>query len=392
MQRRGGLRTALAAAVLAFALPIAALADGSEPELPTIKFNARLIVQHDSFDGVYSEEGNRLAATYPRRARIGISGRLAEPLKYALDVDFDLDGVLLKTAELSWTGLGFGTLSAGRFDPDFGLEHATSSNWTIGVERSAMWDLAPDIADIEKGYGAQFDTVGAHVYASAGVFHWPNGNGATARFVYAPILAERRVLHLGVSLAGQRLDAYNGRIRTRLGVRGVSETDGGNRITLAPKLDDGAFDHQRLVDLEFAAVHGALSLQAEALWRRLTGNVPARTATGAYAQIAWTLTGEARRYDLDGAKFRRFEAADPRIGVWEVFYRHDWLRVRGEPGMLGDGRDSGTARANVFGVNWYANKWLRLSLNVLRGRTGGIVNDVGNEAGTAYSLRLQMVY
>lgn len=384
----------MAAMLAAWLLAASAAAADGEPRVPSIKFDGRLLLQHDVFDGVYSEAGERLAATYPRRARIGVSGRLPAQLKYSVDVDFDRGGeVMLKTAELAWHGWSAGTLRAGRFDPDFGLEHATSSNWTTGVERSAMWDLAPDVADIDKGYGAQFDHTGAHVYGSTGAFRWPDAHGLVARFVYAPVLTERRLVHLGVSLAGQQLDDSDGRIRTRLGVRGVSEHDSGNRTTLARKLrGDGHFDSQQLADLEFAAVYGPLSLQAEALQRRMKGETSTRTANGWYAQAAWTLTGEARPYDIDGAKFLRPKPANARLGVWEVFIRHDQLRVRGESGLLGSGRDRAGAQANVFGVNWYANKWLRLSVNVLRARTDGIVNDVDNQAGNAYSLRLQMVF
>lgn len=394
---RGAFHTALLAVTLAAGLPAgsAAAADGdSKPDVPSIKFSGRLMLQHDSFDGVYSEDGARLAATYPRRARLGASGRLPWQLKYAVDVDFERGGeVMLRKAELAWRGLPAGTLRGGRFDPDFSLEHAISSSWTTGIERSAIWDLAPEVDDIDEGYGVQFDNFGEHVYGSVGAFHWPNSHGATARFAYAPINSAQRVLHLGLSLAGQRLDDEDGRIRTRLGVRGVSEVDDGNRVTLARKLEGGArFDRQQLIDLEFAAVNGPLSVQAEALQRRLSGGAPARVARGYYVQVAWTLTGESRRYDIDGAKFRRIEAANPKLGVWEVFYRHDWLRVRGEPGLQSDGRDSSAAQASVLGVNWYANEWLRLSANVLRARTDGIVNDVGNEAGHAFSLRLQMVF
>ena len=388
--RRARMAATLAAWLLAGS---AAAADG-EPRVPSIKFDGRLLLQHDVFDGVFSEAGQRLAATYPRRARIGISGRLPGQLKYSVDVDFDRGGeVMLKTAELAWRGWPAGTLRGGRFDPDFGLEHATSSNWTTGIERSAIWDLAPDVADIDAGYGVQFDHTGEQVYGSAGAFRWPDAHGLVARFVYAPVLAERRLVHLGVSLAGQQLDDGDGRIRTRLGVRDVSEHDSDNRVTLARKLGgDRRFDSQRLADLEFAAVYGSLSLQAEALQRRMKSAAPTRVANGYYAQVAWTLTGEARRYDIDGAKFLRPKPANARLGVWEVFVRHDRLRVRGESGLLGGGRNRGGAQANVFGVNWYANEWLRLSVNVLRARTDGIVNDVDNQAGNAYSLRLQMVF
>jgi len=396
LARQAPIRAVLAAAVVAASEP--AVAEATRPDsgsrVPSLKFDGRLHLQHDSFHGIYTESGARRTATYPRRARLGVSGRLPGRLKYAVDVDVERGGeTTLRTAVLAWGGLPAGTLRVGRFDPDFGLEQATSSNWTTGIERSAMWDLAADVADIGEGHGVQFDHAGASLYGGVGAFHRTGSHGVVARAAFAPDVGGRRVVHLGVSLAGERLDGDDGRIRTRLGVRGVTEHDDGNRVTLARALDNGAsFDRHRLIGLEFAAAAGAFSVQAEALQRRLSGGPLPRVARAHYLQLAWTLTGERRPYEIDGAKFGRIAPANPRLGAWELFYRHDRLGVRGEPGLLSGGRDQGRARAHVFGVNWYANEWLRLSADVLRARTDSIVNDVDNQSGDAFSLRLQMVF
>lgn len=383
---RGQIRLVLAAA----ALGVAASAAADTTHAPTLKFDGRLHLHHDAFDGVYSNDGERHGAAYPRRARVGVSGRLPWQLRYAVDVDFERGGVtMLRTAAFAWSGLSVGTVRAGRFDPDFGLEHATSSNWITGIERSAMWDLAPDVADIGKGHGVQFDHAASRLYGSVGAFRKPASGGLAARAALAPVAGERRVVHLGVSLADERLNGDDGRIRTRLGVRGVTEHDGGNRVTLARALDGlASFDRHRVVGFEAAAVVGAFSLQAEALQRRLAGAPPTRVARGHYLQAAWTLTGEARPYDIDGAKFGRIQPANPRLGAWELFYRHDRLGVRAEQGRPGHGR----ARVDALGLNWYASAWLRLSANLLRARSEGDVNGVGDAAGNAASLRLQLMY
>ncbi len=373
-----------AAAVAIAALASAAAAAAQTASTPSIRFDGRLHLHHDAFDGVYSNDGAHRSATYPRRARVGASGRLPWQLKYAVDVDLERGGVVvLRTAALAWSGLPAGTLRAGRFDPGFGLEQATSSNWITAIERSAMWDLAPDVADIGKGHGVQFEHAAARWYGSAGAFRKPASRGMTARAAFAPLLRERRAVHLGASLADERLDGDDGRIRTRLGVRGVTENDDGRRITLARALEGNArFDRQRVVGLEAAAVVGAFSLQAEALQRRLAGSQPSRIARGHYVQAAYTLTGEARPYDIDGAKFGRIEPANKRLGAWELFYRHDRLGVR----------DGDAARVHTLGLNWYANAWLRVSANLLRARSDGDFNDAGDASGNAASLRLQLVH
>ncbi len=394
--RERRLASTLLAGVLLAAMPASAEqkrpTDG--PSVPSLKLDGRLHLQHDAFDGIYSEDGTRRSATYSRRARLGASGRLPWRLRYAVDVDFEPGGrTFLKTAALGWGGLPVGTLRIGRFDPDFGFEQAISSNWTTAIERSAIWDLSADIADIGKGLGLQFDHAAQRWYGSAGAFDGEQSRGIVARAAFTPIAGAQRIVHLGLSLASEKLDDDDGQLRSRLGVRGVSEHDRGNRVTLARDLDGSArYARHRLVGLEFAAAAGPWSVQAEALQRRLSGGAPARRARGHYVQLAWTLTGESRPYEIDGAKFGRIEAANRRLGAWELFARHDWLDVRGQPGLLDGGRDRGRAQVRVFGVNWYARDWLRLAANVVHARTDGIVNDVDDDVGDALSLRLQMVY
>jgi phosphate-selective porin len=99
------IRAALAAAAIAAGAPAAA----DTAQAPSLKFDGRLHLHHDSFDGVYSNDGARRSATYPRRARLGVSGRLPWQLKVAVDVDFGRGGVTtLRTAALAWSGLGGG--------------------------------------------------------------------------------------------------------------------------------------------------------------------------------------------------------------------------------------------------------------------------------------------
>ena len=101
--------------------------------------------------------------------------------------------------------------------------------------------------------------------------------------------------------------------------------------------------------LEFAVASGPYSLQAEALRRELSGRGGQRVASGQYLQLAWTLTGQARPYDIDGAKFKAIEPAAGSSGAWELFYRHDRLAVRGAA------PSPARARVHTLGVNWYAD-------------------------------------
>lgn len=353
---------------------------------------ARIQLDQDRFDGVYSDFGQHVVESYVRRLRIEFSVRAFEVWRFKLDIAPLEDGAaIVDTAVLSYAGFDALWLSAGRFKPDFGLEQATSSKWVTGIERSAIWDLAPDAVEREGSWGLELRHVGAQHHASIGAFHKPDARAQVLRLVYAPLLQPAHVLHLGAALSREDIAASNGRIRTRLAVRGVTEGDQGHRVTLADKVKNG-FDSDRAGVLELAYVQGPLSLQAEALQRRLggAGGEPSRSARGQYLQLAWTLTGEPRPYDIDGAKFKELRPAG-KYGAWELFYRHDRLRVDGGPDLLADGASRTRARIDVLGLNWYLRRDLKLSLNQLWAHTDGPVNDAGDDRGRALSLRLQLL-
>lgn len=381
-QRRAHGARALAAAWLGAAPLLAAAA-------PTYEFGGRLQLQHDRFDGLYSRDGGSESESYLRRATAELSGRLHADWRYELELQVDdRFSPTWRTAAISYTGLKAIRLSAGRMKPDFGLEESTSSKWSTGIERSAIWDLAPDA--VERSNGIALRHAGARHSLALGGYRRSDHDALVARATYAPNWIAGGVTHLGVSLADERIDRSDGQIRSRLGVQGVSESRAGNRSTLAPTGLVNAYDSDRSWVLEFAQVQGPWSLQAEWLQRRLGADAAARdrAADGFYVQLAWTLTGETRPYDIEGGKFGGIRPANARWGAWELLYRHDRLELRGAADMAGD-PDRVSARVHVVGVNWYATRALKLSLNALSARTDRPDNEVGSRDGDALSLRLQ---
>lgn len=386
---------AFACGVMATLVPTQAAA--SEPAKPgsggwQFDLGGRLQLDHDTFSGVYSESGERASETYLRRARIEFSARAFEHWKFDLEIAPLADGsALLDTLVVAWDGPGPVEVSAGRFKPDFGLEQAISSKWVTGIERSAIWDLAPDAFERDDTWGLDLRTHGARHHASVGLYKKPAGHAQALRVAYAPVLQPGRVLHLGASFSHEAIERSDGRIRSRLGVRGVTEGERGNRVTLARKVA-AAFDADRAGVIELAWAQGPLSAQLELLERRL-GGVAAQTsriARGQYLQLAWTLTGQARPYDIDGAKFGEIRPAGG-LGAWEAFYRYDRLAVDGGADLLADGRSESRAQVHVLGINWYARRNLKLSLNHLWTNTADLLNDAGENRGRALSLRLQLL-
>lgn len=369
--------TALAAAL---ALPAAATTE------PDWSLRGRLQVSHDRLDGVYSRSGQARNATFVRRGNLVLAARWSAGAQAVLGVQADSDLKLaVDNAYIAWRGDLAHQLPIegrlGRFDPDFGLEPSGSSSWIVGIERSALWDLAPDVGDGADSGGLQLRATGASWHGSASMFDKKGHYSSVARFAWQPLNAAGRLVHLGVSTSTAHGWLGDGRIRSRLALRGVSEHDDGHRHTLAGA---AKFDGDRARALETAAVWGAWSVQAEWLRRDLRAAAPDaadRVVKGHYVQLAWTPSGQSRAYDLDGARSRGLRPGATGPAIWEVFGRHDRLAVRGLR----------AAAVSTVGVNVYPARQWRLSANLLRAQSDRH-NDAGDSRGNALSLRAQWLY
>jgi phosphate-selective porin OprO/OprP len=313
-------------------------------------FGGRVHLDHGQFDGVYSDMGSRHSATYLRRASATGAVRWHPQWRFSAALEYDAeDKLVLDLYALSWKPRRDVELRLGRVDPDFGMEQSGSGNWTYGVERSAIWDLAPGVADSGGGTGLRADGHGDGWQASLGVYDQRGNSAVVARAVVTPLDKNRNRLHLGASLFVAQGFSGDGRIRSRLGVRAVTENDAGRRSTLGrAAAAPGVYDGDTSFGVEAAWQVGRLMLQAEGLQRRLAGagGQGDRLAQGAYVLAAWSITGEPRRYDDARGRFRSAKPADARWGAWEVFYRLDGLDVD-------DGR---SATVHTAGIGWTAAK------------------------------------
>lgn len=363
------------------------------------KIGGRLQADFDSFDGIYTKNGKRADEAYFRRGILEISGVAYTDWKYAFNVDFaDSGSSKWDEASVTYTGFKPVNIKIGRFDPDFGLEKATSSKWITAIERSAIYDLADWANDKQDGMGMQVSGSTGMFYGSAGFNraklnedeNGRNKNTYNLRGVIAPMAEAGNVLHFGLNYAKRNVDEFDGRIRSRMNVRGVTEdTKNGYRPDFAGAVA-GEFDGDAAWGLELAYAMGPFSVQSEYLKRDIDAKSGSlrddREATGYNVQLAYTLTGEARGYKLDGGKFDSIKPANKQTGAWEVFYRYDNLKA--EEASVIDTK----AKIHTVGVNWYANEAVKVSANYLKASTDNLVNSVGDDDGDALSLRLQYAF
>lgn len=368
-------------------------ADASRKDGWRFDIGGRLQFHYDDFRGLYSNDGNPASVGYLRRGRFELGARRGD-FVFGLDLEPQEAGpAWLNKLYVTYRGFKPTDITIGRFKPDFGLEQAISSKWTTTTERSAIWELAPDATDYEAAVGIEVRTHGDRHHGSAAVIRKREHTAQVARVAYAPWLDEQRVVHLGLGYSREDIERSNGRVRSRLGIYGVTESQIGERTTLAGAWSD-RFDSDQAAVAELAWRQGPYSAQAEYLYRRLGGvdAVPTRIARGRYLQLAWTVTGEARPYDIDGARFGAIRPSRSGLGAWEVFARRDWLTVTGDGRSIGDGSGRASARVDALGFNWYASRYLRLSAALTRSRVVGVETESGDRRGRGLTLRAQVAF
>jgi phosphate-selective porin OprO and OprP len=362
------------------------LVASSAAAAPPLEVSGRLQIEAARIDGTLTDDGRARSARYLRRAELEFGAALAPTLEATVVLEFDSDGdAQLTEAVLNGWPAGQRrsgmTWRLGRFDPDFGLDPSTSSSGLPTLERSAIFDLAPDVASGDRSLGLRVDHAGRHHSGSAGLYAGESRDQLVARAVAlggGPSSGPARLWQLGASVAlGRGLDD-DGRLRSRLGLRAVSEADGGRRSTLARSLPGGErYRRDSAIAVEAAWQGGPWLVQAEWLQRRLgaaSRGAAARSARGHTLQLARVLKGAPRRHDARRARFGR-PASPAQI---EAVLRLDRLRAQG--GL--------PAEVWTLGLAWTPDDTWRLSANAVWARAADD-NELGQTRGRGLALRLQ---
>lgn len=318
-----------------------------------------------------------------RRARIELGGTLDADWSWAAEADFAGNRTSLKDFRLGFSGWDALTLTAGHQKQPFSLALEMSSNDIPFVERGVDTALVLPFAD--RAVGARTDAHAERWFVAAGVFGGDardggeQGWGTSARLVYAPVIDERRVLHIGFRGAYREPD---GPLRFHAGPN--SESD----LRL---LDTGALGSVRSATLlgpEVAAAAGSVSVTAEYNRARLERALADLTFDSWHVAAAWSPGGAPRaaRYRIDSGEFKRLPLRGSR-GAWELAARYASLD-------LTDGAvRGGEEQALSLGANWYANPAVRLMADFTR-----VLDAEGTDAALAadgldtLTLRVQVVF
>lgn len=425
----GFVASALALAVSAQAFAGTVTTDGADIVIKTkgglevgttdkqfgFKIGGRLQADYSTFDGIYTVNGDNADAAYFRRAFLELSGYVYKDWAYTFSYDFSHnagsseDGYF-DEASIAYNGFAPVSIKVGRFDPEFGLEKATSSKWVTAQERNAAYDLVDWANGHQNGLGIQVSgTAGDSLYGSFGLSSKDQNDvdgESTKQFnvrgVFAPMHEAGNVLHFGVNYAQRDLSdtAFDARIRSRMGMRGVSTSGGndagtnGNRLVLGGTnvSPAGSYDNDSAFGVEAAFAMGPFSIQGEYIKREMEADSAAFDdieGDGYYAQVAYTLTGEARGYKL--GKFDSIKPSNKQIGAWELFYRYDKLSVDDDNGARAAISDI-EAKVHNLGVNWYVNDSVKISGVYVKAKVDNSTNANGDDDGDGMVFRAQYAF
>ena len=304
------------------------------------------------------------AGTNPRHLRLGVEADLFRDVEAVLIWDFGGtpgNRSRLYQASLAYKGLGPVVLTGGVFKPQFSLERVQSSADLLFLERAAVVTAAAGLAAGSGRVGLQAQAGRERWLASAALTGGETGpgsdsgqRGAAARVAGLPVRTGDFALHLGLS----------GALSWRPPRRDGQETVGlSERPELAVDRRGGPLDtgdiparRARTGGVEAGLGWGRLWAQAEAYAIEVDRARP-RGGTlgfsGWYAQAAYTVLGQPRRWKPDGATWGAPEPADggfdPAGGRWGAVE----LGARVSELDLSD-KDVRGGRQRVWtaGVNW----------------------------------------
>ncbi|MGR9013106.1 MAG: OprO/OprP family phosphate-selective porin [Gammaproteobacteria bacterium] len=344
-----------------------------------------------------------------RRARIHFTGQFFKDWNFKSQFDFADNSVAAKDLFIQYTGLDFMSVTVGQQKQNFSRELLESSNDLMFMERSLMNVLNAPVVDraiglnfqssAKKGYTAALGIYGDTIIANKPANNLGDeGWGISGRATYAPIEEKTKVVHLGIA-GNYRAPNANDAV-TDHALRYDYETNHMSNLNLIDTNVTGrltGINNIKMLGLEAAGLYGPVSVGAEYThtWLDRKNNGTNLEFDGWYADAAWTLTGESRKY-----KKGKFHKVEPKKnfslknGGWGALE----LATRYSAVNLNDAAYQGGAMSNVtVALNWYMNSNIRLMADYTRAfsLTSPAVTTVNGgkpDTNDTFSVRAQLAY
>ncbi len=319
-------------------------------------------------DGGFAD-ADRTSVTSPdgeiRRGRIYFRGRLGPAFRFMIDRE-------LAPNRRGWRNLWGEVrplprlrLRAGNFVAPFGLEDIAASNHSTFAERAVSASIAPTFQSglLVRTHGRlgsrktrnrwtlNLAATTSPLGEASDDRHRTDHFSLVSRLSFAPIAKRERVVHFGAAVEHRWVE---GDSRYRISSR--------NESVLLPTLLNTSrlrdVDTVTSVGLESIVVLGAFSFQAEymqAFLERSSGRGNP-SFPGGYAQVAWVVTGESRRYSRSSGLLLGLKPRS-RWGALELGMRVSGINLNDETVRGGEAVDL------TLGANWYLRRNVRLMFN-----------------------------
>lgn len=319
-----------------------------------------------------------------RRAQIGLTGLLYGDWSYNFTYDFGGNGTeksgYIYTAYLEYDGLKPFGFRIGAYAPPAGIEDSTGGADLLFPERAASVDVARGIAGSPGRDAitlfAQGDTYLAAISYTGGKAQdgitFDEQQAAVGRLAY--LVAGDADYHWLLDVDGTK-------------VFKLADNALGNSPT-PPSFSNGVeigFDSTKTVNTGTFAADGITEFGVETAgnWKNFYGQggyfhydierrlsaLPNPDFDGFYGMAAWSLTGEAHRYDPTTASFRGLRPNHPLgsdgFGAWELVARYSDINLDDNPfrALALGGVAGGKQDIWSVGVNWYPTDIIRFEVN-----------------------------
>lgn len=371
----------------------------------SFKLGGRLLYDFSSTFG--SSYGDRnITGTQLRQVRLKAEGKLAEPVGYMIQADFNGGSATLNNAFLSFKhdfGLGTGVLFLGNKLTDRGMDARTPLINSWFTERGAVANTIPGADFFSLGATAEFYG-NDNWHSSLGVYKGSAGKTArkhssdlavTTRTHWNPIENDDGLLHLGVSGTYERFHNRDNSFseNTMLG----SHYNGNVRVN-SDEVEDprDSFSYA----LEMAGILGPFAMGGEWGQRFARSHTQKDMEMSAYnVQAGYSLTGEQFGYSGKLGVWAPPEVENPVFeggwGAWQLIARYQGVSFQNNRHYKG-----GSGHGTSVGVDWYLNNMVRAIMEYTRWHTNNNGNPrfkdhvefPGGDGGNSVNARLQMTF
>jgi phosphate-selective porin OprO/OprP len=316
---------------------------------------------YDSRMGVAPVSGTQI-----RRGRVEFDGVFNDNWGWAAELDFAKNTVAIKDFKLGYETEGGATFYIGHQKQPYSLSLEMSSNDEPFVERSVDNALVATLTD--RALGFRTEASGAKWFVAAGLFgdtlntggNGDEGWGTAARVVYAPVLDDEHVVHLGLRHAYRAIEPATPTFSIK------DKTTDFSALSI---VNTGAIANADAVTLfgpELALAFGPLYVFAEYTDANISrSNAGDLNFDAWHIGTAWTLTGESRaeRYRIDAGEFKNlrpastFDLRKGDFGAVEIAARYAAINLN-DGAFIG-----GEEEAASLALNWQPNYNVRLMLD-----------------------------